>query len=348
MHYSVWQDIPPIANMGELLKFVPCIKNIILLCTILSANMVQPALAEQKFKGLARQKKFTDPLTGIEFVLIKGGCFQMGDSFGDGYTAEDGTSIEKPVHDVCISDFFMGKYEITVKQFRTFIAETGYKTESERNTGGLTGCFCLEFDKTPVTAYRSWANWKTPNKYLKTRDNHPVSCVSWNDTQVFISWLKSKTSVNYRLPTEAEWEYAARGGTKTRNYWGNGKTDACRYGNVADRTKVNGGRDWGDKHECDDGYPFVAPVGHFKPNDFGLHDMMGNVWEWTNDRFDGNFYQSSKTRDNPEGPKSGSSRIYRGGSWISGPNDVRAAFRPNLLPERRYYDVGFRLVFPAR
>jgi serine/threonine-protein kinase PpkA len=284
----------------------------------------------------------------MEFIAVKGGCYQMGDSFGDGYTTEDGIAIERPVHEVCLSDFFMGKYEVTVHQFSMFIAETGYLTEAERNTGNLAGCYSFEFNKSPFLEYRDWANWKKPNLYLSNLETHPVTCVSWNDARAFAAWLKSKTSISYRLPTEAEWEYAARGGTTLRNYWGDGTRDTCRYGNVSDRTKLDGGRSWPDQHDCYDGYPYVAPVGMFKPNNFGLYDMMGNVWEWVEDNFDSTFYQWSKTRDNPEGPKSGSTRIYRGGSWRSGPMDVRAAFRPNLQLGRRYYDVGFRLVFPAK
>lgn len=330
------------------MKFMPCLKVKIIILIVLSLFSVQARAAEQKARNSAKLQNFTDPTTGMEFVAIKGGCFQMGDSYGDGYTSENGTAIERPVHEVCVSDFFMGKYEVTMEQFRKFIAATGYQTEAERNTDGLQGCYCIELDRIPEREYRSWANWKNPNKYSKNKDNHPVSCVSWNDAQAFATWLRSKSSINFRLPTEAEWEYAARGGTRTRNYWGNGKDEACRYCNVADRTKLKGGGNWPDIHDCNDGYPYVAPVGQFKPNNFGLYDMMGNVWEWTGDSFDGTFYQWSKTRENPEGPKSGSTRIYRGGSFISGPMDVRAAFRPNLQLGRRYYDVGFRLVFPVQ
>lgn len=322
------------------------LQNIILIALVLFP--LKTIAAEYKTKTSAVLENFTEPLTEMEFVAVKGGCFQMGDSYGDGYTTQEGTSIEKPVHEVCVSNFFIGKYEVTVKQFQKFITETGYQTEAERNTGGLSGCYTFEFDSTPVFEYRKWANWKKPSRYFDVKKTYPVSCVSWNDAQAFVSWLTSKSQHKYRLPTEAEWEYAARGSSKSRNYWGDEKNNACRYANVADLTKMVGGRIRSDRHDCNDGYPYVAPVGQFKPNKFGLYDMMGNVWEWVSDRFDSRFYQLQITGNDPVGPKSGSTYVYRGGSWISGFPDVRVAFRPNLLPERRYYDVGFRLVSPSR
>jgi formylglycine-generating enzyme required for sulfatase activity len=294
-------------------------------------------------------KAFKDSITGMEFLPIKGGCFQMGDTTGDG------NKDEKPVHEVCVSSFHMAKYEVTVGQFRKFVTDTGYRTDAEKNAGGNKGCYAWtqedgEFD------WRDWANWKNPNKYQSNQDNHPVSCVSWNDAKAFTDWLNKKiTPLNpplskgggkggYRLPTEAEWEYAARGGTQSRNFWGDGKGDACRYANVADKTPTppNNGS-WNNAHDCNDGYAFVAPVGKFKPNDYGLYDIMGNVWEWNEDWYGENYYGSSP-KDNPRGPGSGASKVYRGGSWYYIPASVRASTRYSDAPPLRGFHIGFRLV----
>ena len=284
---------------------------------------------------------FTDPTVGMELVPVKGGCFQMGDTFGDGQ------SDEKPVHEVCVSDFAMGKFEVTVGQFRRFINATGYRTDAENNSGGKNGCWAQEFVAEKEWDYREWASWRKPNKYQENEENHPVSCVSWNDAQEFIKWLNGKSGANYRLPTEAEWEYAARAGSGERNYWGNSKDAACGYANVADQTKFGGGISWYNKHECSDGYPYVAPVGSFKPNGLGLYDMMGNVWQWTGDWYDKEYYGSSP-RSNPHGPSSSSSRVLRGGSWDSDPPRVRAAIRYGDGPANRRSYLGFRLVAPVK
>ncbi|MBI5749278.1 MAG: formylglycine-generating enzyme family protein, partial [Nitrospinae bacterium] len=250
-----------------------------------------------------------DTVTGMELIFVKGGCYQMGDTFGDG------ESDEKPMHEVCVDDFYMGKYEVTVGEFRGFVNATGYRTDAEKNTGGVNGCFAYDQDdKEKQWNWREWASWKRPNKYQENEDNHPVACISWNDAKAFIEWMGRKSGKNYRLPTEAEWEYAARGGTTGRNYWGNSKEEACRYANVADRTKLPGGSSWNDKHECDDGYAFASPVGRFQANAFGLYDMMGNVWEWCSDWYADDYYRKSP-KNNPEGVNSGQSRVIRGGSW---------------------------------
>jgi len=129
---------------------------------------------------------------------------------------------------------------------------------------------------------------------------HPVTCVSFNDVEKFIAWLNRKGSRKFRLPTEAEWEYACRGGTTTIRFWGDDPDDACAYANVADRTKDEDNRGWNPKHECSDGYFYTAPVGSFKANSFGLYDMLGNVWEWCSDRYGSDYYENSPV-NNPQG-----------------------------------------------
>ncbi|HOI72552.1 MAG TPA: SUMF1/EgtB/PvdO family nonheme iron enzyme [Syntrophales bacterium] len=288
-----------------------------------------------------REDRFTDAATGMEFVLVRGGCFRMGDTMGDG------DADEKPVHEVCVDDFYMGKHEVTVGQFRRFVEDTGYRTDAEKNAGGLTGCWAQDFDdREKEWNWRGWADWRNPNKYQANRDDHPVACVSWNDAQAFAGWLSRKEGRSYRLPTEAEWEYAARGGTSSRNYWGAGKDDACTYANVADRTPLGQGRNWTIKHECSDGHAFASPVGQFRPNAFGLYDMMGNVWEWCADWY-GDKYYGESGRSNPGGPASGQYRVARGGSWGTKPAFLRASDRDRNGPVKRNNYYGFRLLLPA-
>ncbi|MBF0530680.1 MAG: formylglycine-generating enzyme family protein, partial [Deltaproteobacteria bacterium] len=180
--------------------------------------------------------------------------------------------------------------------------------------------------------------WDNPG--FSQTDSHPVTCVSWNDAREFITWLnRVEPQGRYRLPTEAEWEYAARGGTATSRHWGDEPDQAYLYGNVADQAakrtfpQIHG-------HECDDGYVFTAPVGSFAPNQFGLYDMIGNVWEWCQD-YHAEF--SSSPVADPMGPSSGSYRVFRGGSWTSMPSDARSAARVGSEPDNRNNYLGFRL-----
>lgn len=247
---------------------------------------------------------FNDPITGIEFVPVKGGCFRMGDITGDG------DSDEKPVHEVCVDGFSMGKYTVTNAQYRKF--------KPEHNSG-----------EHKVNSLNS--------------DSQPVVNVSWDEAVEYAKWLSLKSGKNYRLPTEAEWEYAARGGTNTRNYWGDGKDDACGYANVHDLTSKRAFSDFRDNHNCSDGYAVTAPVGSFRPNGFGLYDMMGNVWQWTGDWYASDYYGKSP-RNNPEGSSSGSARVIRGGGWGIVRSLVRASLRDSYVPGNRRISLGFRLV----
>jgi len=289
----------------------------------------------------SRGDAFKDPATGMEMIFVKGGCYPMGDTFGDG------EGDEKPVHEACVDDFYMGKHETTVEQFRRFVDATGYRTDAEKNAGGVSGCWALDLnDKEKAWNWRSWANWRNPNKYQDNRDDHPVACISWSDAAAYAQWASTKSGKRYRLPTEAEWEYAARGGTQDRNYWGNDKDNACTFANVADLTKLPNGSQWNDKHECSDGFAFASPVGRFRANSFDLHDMMGNVWEWCQDWY-GDKYYSASGRNNPGGPDSGQYHVLRGGSWDIKPWNVRAASRDGFIPTNRNGYYGFRLVLPA-
>ncbi len=254
---------------------------------------------------------FTDVTTGMSFVFVKGGCYQMGDTFGGG------DADEKHAHEVCLNDFYFGKYEVTVGQFRKFVNDAGYQTEAEKGDG----CYVWtgsQWDK------RRDANWRNPG--FNQNENHPVACVSWNDATAFIEWQSRKSGRNYRLPTEAEWEYAARSGGKSEKWAGTSSESSLR--DYAWYVANSGNK--------------THPVGQKQPNGLGLHDMSGNVWEWCQDWYDRNYYGSSD-RDNPGGPSSGSLRVFRGGSWFHDAAYARAAARGWNFPDDRYFILGFRL-----
>ncbi|MGA2957487.1 MAG: formylglycine-generating enzyme family protein [Thermodesulfobacteriota bacterium] len=278
-------------------------------------------------------KEFKDPITGMEFIFVKGGCYEMGDTFGDGHERE------KPVHEVCVDDFYLGKYEVTVGEFRKFVDSTGYRTEAEKGDG------CLTLTGVNWKKDRN-ANWRSPG--FPINDKHPVVCVSWNDAVAFARWMEGRGGKTYRLPTEAEWEYAARDGGKKMKYsWGDGEPS----GNIADESAKRRIPNWSGLWDIwsgyDDGYAYTAPVGSFRPNGLGMYDMMGNVWEWCADWYDRNYYQNSP-KDNPRGPGNGQKRLLRGGSWFYDPWNVRATNRFWLDPADPFVDNGFRLGASAR
>lgn len=251
-----------------------------------------------------KNRSFKDPVSGMEFVYIKGGCFQMGD------IQDEGGLDEKPVHEVCVDNFYIGKYEVTNEEFRKFNPYHNYYKE-----------------------------------FILSSDRQPVVYVSWDDSVSFAKWLSEKTGIKYRLPTEAEWEYAARGGTKTSRFWGDSPDDACKYANIADKTAEKR-FSFMVIHDCDDGYMATSPVGSFKPNGFGLYDMLGNVWEWVSDWYGESYYKTSP-KNNPYGPDTGVNRVIRGGSWFNEPMFVRSSCREHVDPSTKDYNIGFRLVFPA-
>ena len=218
---------------------------------------------------------------GIELVYVKGGTFTMGDSPLD------------PEHDVTLSDFKIGKYEITQKQWKVVMCNN-------------------------------------PSLYDKG-DNYPVKNVSWDDVQQFITKLNELTKKNYRLPTEAEWEYAARGGSKSKGYIYSGSN------NIDDVAWYDGNSS--GKSKC----TRVRPVGTKQPNELGIYDMSGNVVEWCNDLY-GDY--SKDSQDNPTGPSSGYARVLRGGCWCDDADSCRVACRERTYPSNNDFPVGFRVVLP--
>ncbi|PVV26999.1 MAG: hypothetical protein B6D79_04475 [gamma proteobacterium symbiont of Ctena orbiculata] len=251
---------------------------------------------------------------------------------------EEGRDKDERQHTVCINhDFRLGKREVTVAQFRRFVQDTGYRTDAEKNTGGLEGCWSYDSDGDHKEVYIKQVNWQKPNKFQQNIDEHPVSCVSWYDALAYIDWLNKRYQASFRLVTEAEWEYAARSKSKLARYWGSDVNgDVCKYANVADRES---GLEYG--FPCDDGYRWVSPVGgNRKANAWGLHDMLGNVHEWTCSLYDKDYQGSETVCADPEDQ---GRRVLRGGSWGSKPRNLRLAHRSKNEPYARYYTLGFRL-----
>jgi formylglycine-generating enzyme required for sulfatase activity len=207
-------------------------------------------------------------------AVIAPGHFDMGSPAGE----PDRSGDEGPRHEVTIPrPFALGQCEVTVGQFRQFAEETDYRTEAER--GG--GCYAWNEDK-KASEQQAGRNWRDPG--FEQTDRHPAVCVSHADAEAYARWLARRTGAPYRLPTEAEWEYAARAGTDMAYPWGADAlgTAPCRYANGADLSARAQFPAW-TTLECADGFLFAAPAGSFEANGFGLHDMSGNVWEWTAD-----------------------------------------------------------------
>lgn len=278
---------------------------------------------------------------GMALVLIPPGEFLMGDTI----SAEEverkwgGWKLEwskgdYPRHRVRITrGFYLGACAVTRGQFAQFVRETGYRTDAER--GGKAYAM-----SSGIWADRA-ADWRNP--LFEQTDAHPVVCVSWNDAAAFCGWLARKEGLDYALPSEAQWEYAARAGTTSHWYWGD--EDAGAQG----RACVAGeGESWQCRFTgVRDGWTRTAPVGTFTPNAFGLYDMIGNVSCWCRDWFGRDTYASSPPAD-PEGPNQGTHRSLRGGSWNSGPSYARSAHRDGCPPDFRSSDLGFRVACEAR
>ncbi|MCW5772806.1 MAG: formylglycine-generating enzyme family protein [Rhodospirillaceae bacterium] len=261
-----------------------------------------------------------------EMVDLPAGRFTMGSP--DEAKDPDAYAAERPQHTVVIArPFAIGRFEVTLGQFELFVRAENYKPTADCRIYVHPG----RWERDPK------AGWTWPQ--FEQGNNHPVVCVNWHDAVKYAEWLSRKTGKRYRLPTEAEWEYAARAGSTAVRPWGSDPNNACRYGNVADkRARVP----WSG-HDCDDEAAFTAPVGSYRPNAFGLFDMMGNAWEWVQDCF---------VEDYANAPGDGSAvarpdckfRVIRGGAWLSRPRDVRSAQRGYQIPAFGNYSVGFRVV----
>ena len=208
-----------------------------------------------------------------------------------------------------------------------------------RNSGHSGSEGCSYYKRSGKWKKDSSRSWRDPD--FSQTDNHPVTCVSWDDAKAYVGWLARKTGKDYHLPSESGWEYAARAGTTTARYWGEDADRACGYGNVYDRTSKSKNKYGWEHHDCRDGYVKTAPVGSFRANDFGLHDVLGNVWEWVEDCYQANY--DLAPRDGSAWTKGCMGRVLRGGAWAAGPTGLRAAVRISDDTVHRINLVGFRI-----
>lgn len=282
------------------------------------------------------------PKGGRDEVALAGGTFLMGDSFGEGYAADG----EAPVHPVDLGPFRMDATCVSAAEFARFVTETGYRTEAERIGNSAVFHAAVRAGREDILGYfgtRWWlavrgADWRHPfgpRSGLDGLEDHPVVHVSHNDALAYCAWAGRD------LPTEAEWEFAARAGHAGRRFpWG----DVLEEGGVH-HANVWQGR-FPQENSAADGWLATAPVKTYAPNDFGLYQMAGNVWEWCADWFSPDYYAQAP-RDNPKGPDRGSARVVRGGSYLchhSYCNRYRVAARSANTPDSSTGNMGFRTV----
>lgn len=317
-----------------------------------SASSAQPAPSTA-----APPTMLVDSL-GMRFVLVPAGEFTMGseeplEALAAAYPDLERRRFqeigdEAPAHRVRITrPFYLGQHEVTVGQFRRFLERSGYVPESVADGTGGYG-YDPAYDPAKSARGDAFAgrdpkySWRNPG--FAQGDDHPVVNVTWNDAVAMARWLGETEGATYRLPSEAEWEYACRAGTRTRYHGGDDPGVLPRVANLFDADAQPYWPRWSTHALAGhDGFAFTAPVGSFAPNAFGLYDMHGNAWEWTADWHDERYYARSPP-DDPPGPASGTVRVRRGGSWHSWPFYARCAYRNWNTPQTRYALVGMRLL----
>ena len=271
---------------------------------------------------------FRDPLQsggeGPEMVVVPAGSFLMGSPSYKGGRYD----YEGPVHRVTIgAAFAVGVYEVTWEEYEQFVEATGY---SVRNT-------CYVYETRNWEERTEW-NWRDPG--YRQSGAHPVICVSWTDAQAYVAWLTRESEAGYRLLSEAEWEYVARGGTATARYWGEG--EQCLHANGADMAAKREYEGWRTVAACDDGYGHTAPAGSYMKNGFGLADVLGNVGEWVEDCWNGS-YAGAPTDGTAWVTGKCTTRVVRGGSSYDIPRTLQVAYRNRHRIRDRSDYVGFRV-----
>ncbi|MDX2193234.1 MAG: SUMF1/EgtB/PvdO family nonheme iron enzyme [Gemmatimonadales bacterium] len=312
--------------------------------TVAAAPAVAPApapAATAPARGAARTalSTFRDCAGCPELVVLPGGSFRMGSPETEEGRGDDEDDSQGPGgRPVLVAlpelSVALAKTEVTRGEYAAFVRATG------RSHPG--GCYASEkgADGEWGSQLKAGASWESPG--FDQGDDHPVTCVSWDDAQAYVRWLSQQTGQSYRLPTEAEWEYSARGGTTTPFVNAASEGELCRYANGADATANRQFPDWGAANSCSDGYVFTAPVGGREPNAFGLHDMIGNVWEWTADCY-GESLAGTPRDGRAREASSCARRVLRGGSWSLDSVLLRPAFRHWVGPGDRSSDIGFRV-----
>ncbi len=324
------------------------------LCS-LHASAAEPNLRGET--AIAAAPKSTINSLGQQLVLIPAGEFLM----GGGEKAEEVAAAfpqfgmkaeffvdEYPQHRVRITKpFWLGKHEVTVAQFKKFVEATNFKTSAERedNSRRGPGGWGFSIATKKFEGRKLEYNWRTPG--FPIQDDYPVVNVSWDDAVAFCQWLSKQEGKTYRLPTEAEWEYACRAGTTTRYWCGTEPTSLAKAANTADADFYRAFPWYYEKAftlAVGDGHALPAPVGRYPANPFGLCDMHGNAWEWTSDWYEEDYYKNSPL-ENPTGPTEPSElKVRRGGAWHTAAIWTRASFRNYNFTDSRYPNLGFRVV----
>jgi len=297
-----------------------------LLESFLTSATPQPASTTTSDSGLGIDSSIVRENDGMTMMYIPAGEFEMGSSADDSLLEcskyREGCNRawfndEDPVHNILLDSYWIDNTEITNSMFRQFIEATSYQTEAEKkgNSVVFTSSGSKEIDGA------NWQNPEGPNSSIDEFLYNPVVHISWSDANAYCDWSGA------RLPTEAEWEKAARGGIENKFYpWGD-KPPTCQIG-------ADNGAQFGSCHE-------ITNVGTFSPNGYGVHDMAGNLWEWTSDWYDFSYYSYSPYT-NPLGPSTGSTRVLRGGSWINYEYSLLVAGREGKIPSTTNYEIGFR------
>ena len=247
--------------------------------------------------------------------------------FAQGSVAASASAFEKPLHTVVIAHpLALSTSAVTVDEFRAFVEATGRD---------MQGCDIYDGQ----WRVRADGSWQNPG-FVQT-GSHPVTCISWNDAKAYAAWLSAKTGHPYRLPSAAEWEYGARAGATAAQPWSADGSDACAHANVADASAARRYPGW-SVFACDDGFVQTSPVGSFKANAYGLNDMLGNVFQWTEDCWQPD-YQGAPTDGSARADGNCAERELRGGSWFSNPGYVRSSYRNHFAADYRTSSVGMRL-----
>jgi formylglycine-generating enzyme required for sulfatase activity len=325
------------------------------------------AIAENESRNIADDRVAQDNIKIPKgMVRIPGGIYAMG--------VEGAHGDESPVHPVALKPFFMDRHEVTNEEFAEFVKATDFVTQAEKD--GYAWCYLKDESDFRSVIGASWLHPEGPGSDIQDRLNHPVVCVSWDDARAYAEWAGK------RLPTEAEWEYVSRAGGKdhlvadiSKSYLRKSSAESGSHQhqshsmgsndlspsakahqngmspgpNIADdklvRVRANIWQGtWPLENALADGYFYTAPAGQFPANEWNVHDMLGNVWEWTSDWYDEQYYQVSP-KENPSGPETGELKVARGGSWFCSPNYCGAYstyFRGASPPDHAFNNVGFR------
>jgi formylglycine-generating enzyme required for sulfatase activity/serine/threonine protein kinase/WD40 repeat protein len=304
--------------------------------------------AQQQWSDYLKQPVELPNSVGMKMRLIPPGRFRMGSleskeeavkfaaATGVKDPPPDSFNEEYPAHDVRILPFALSTTEVTFAQFRKFVEATGHKTQAEKDGKGKG--FFSDKEGPKVSKEYSFRNIGIP-----LDNNFPAVNVSWDDAQAFCKWLSRSENKRYRLPYEAEWEYACRAGTITRFVSGDDPQSLVRVANVGDASARSRFPQWNYSLSGNDGYPRLAPVAQFSANPFGLYDMHGNVWEWCQDVYQKDYYRSAPDLTTPQGPMQGDGRVLRGGSHSSLPRSIRSSERGFNEITHKDTNLGFRV-----